>query len=297
MCSLNFLPIRISNDAKTYYLVIAVLSGLFSLCIILLDGVFLLITLTHKKLRTKSNTLLMLMAIPDFLTGAVILPINSVMIMYLYNDIIFCQLTFFLNLSGYALVLMSLTVVVFIAVDICVSVVTPFFYINHVTKKALLVGITLSWITIIMLTLLFTRFLHQFRTILGVIFFIFTTLMVSVAYKLVRREINRMRVRSRLSPAMQGNSIHSDRKTMTMMYLVILTCVVCYSPYVITTLYEMINGEAMFTHVYAMRATELIALTKPVWNALIHYFRLKVIRRYSIRAISFRRRTYPETST
>ena len=286
----------LNSTSKTFFLVLVVLSGIFSVCIILLDGMFLTIMLKDKVLRTKPNILLIMMAIPDFLTGAFILPLHAHLAMNLYNNIPLCHMAYFTNMIGYMLGLMSVIVIVFIAVEIFLSVTTPFFYHSSVTKKALIISIGACWIITIVLTIIFTVcFFHLwviYQLCAAVLCFLLM-LIVIIMYKLIQREIKL--ILTRAPHGMQLNNAQSDQKMMRLMYLTV-TFMLCYAPYVMIDLYKKIDSvPSKLIETYLMPGSEVIALTKPVWNAFVYYFRLKIIRRHVFRTLTFQNRTYPIT--
>lgn len=206
-------PIRHPDDMlRTFYVAIIVISVIFSILIVTMDGVFLVIIIKNKHLRTKPNILLLMMAIPDFLTGAVILPLHAFLTLNFYYVIRVCLLEYFLNMLGYAIVLLSLIVIIVVAIEIYLSVITPFFYQSYISKLKLLVVIATLWMVTILVSLLFTvYFYHHWVTYQCYASLAFVLLMfcITVAYEIIRREIKKIVLRASITQQLQH--IQSDQ--------------------------------------------------------------------------------------
>ena len=105
---------------------------------------------------------------------------------------------------------------------------------------------------------------------------------VFVVYRLVQNEIGRMSRRARQSTGIK-ESIRvkkAQQKSIVTMFLVLGTLFICYCPYIIC--WNMNQIDKIFTKrkdVYVIiHYAEVVTYMKPVLNAFVYYYRLKVVR-------------------
>ena len=302
----------------THYIVLATLCVIIATLIFILDGIFLITVLTNKKLRTKSNVLLVFMAVADFLKGIFPLPLGTYVFVNLYRCTVPCIAERVMGISGVLLVHSTTVVIVFIATDILLSIKWPFFYRSKVTQKALIVSLTAVWLCLWVIIVIIGANLHKYDdfTWIFVVFLCISVLVTSivvVTYLSVQKEIGRMYRRSVSQYSQEDISARrAQRKMMITMCLVLATYLLCYLPYIITWNYVRVYHHHKYSYLL-IHYTEVIGMCKPLVNVFIYYFRLRTIRRccskmlrrmfcvlnvrLGVQRLNVNNRTHPEPSS
>lgn len=112
----------------------------------------MLAVFTNRRLQTTSNYLLVALAVPDFFQGAVSLPLRLVEV--LKTDVyhkLFCRAaipvsTLFGGTSNLHILL--------IAIERFIAICWPYFYCTWITTKFALVGVAVTWLSMIIFSLL-----------------------------------------------------------------------------------------------------------------------------------------------
>lgn len=284
----SFAPVKNVSSSKDLYLILAHLSWFLSIIIVSMDITLIFLLVRCHLLHTKMNILRIMLAVPDLLTGGVILPLYGYILNKIYHDIVLCYLAYILDMFGFILSLMSFVVIMVTAVDVYIGTVKPFFHQENVTVRLLLVVIISAWIFMAIVTMLFMILFYRkwiiYQTFVGFLC-LSMCFMIWISYKRVIDEL--CKIHSKCTTA-----VHTDRKMIVLICFIFSSIIVCYIPYIIMHLYMKIYGRTRQREEIVLIA-QLIALTKPFWNAVINFGRLKSLKYFS-RVIVFDRKVHPE---
>uniref|UniRef100_A0A8C4RLR8 G-protein coupled receptors family 1 profile domain-containing protein n=1 Tax=Erpetoichthys calabaricus TaxID=27687 RepID=A0A8C4RLR8_ERPCA len=134
---------------------------IFSLAVEMLTvcgNLVVIISISHfKQLHTPTNLLVLSLAVADLLVGVIVMPftiIRSIESCWYFGSVFCSVYTLFLLL----LTSVSISNLVFIAVDRYFAICDPFFYSNKITVQITLLFISLSWVISLFYTLAIIHF-------------------------------------------------------------------------------------------------------------------------------------------
>lgn len=149
-------PNSTSSDDNLIGLIIGLILQLLSFFPCLFGNLSVFIAFVkYNKLRTKTNFYIVNLTVADFLVGILVVPFDSTEKIYeitrlnsaanesLPRDPVFCTIHRFIItfLMGYSLVALLM-----ISIDRYIAVARPFYYVEKVTSKGILITIGISWL-------------------------------------------------------------------------------------------------------------------------------------------------------
>ena len=262
--------------------VFCVISCIAMAATVILNATFLAVMTFHKRSQTTGTKLFMMLSALDLTQGVTLWP-GAVTMSYLFSRHKFnCLLIDLLAVFGYSVGLMVITGLFTIALDQYIAIQYPYFYHNSVTISRLLVPLTLAWLPILSSTLLvkfvLPRAWNPLKTILATIAFI---LLLTMFYFYLRVWCIVRVVNNRINSIdkKEGARIKRRAKAAKTAWIVLLTCLFCYTPMFISNVYEVIQLMPPFVQMHIEPIAELVAATNSIWDPLVYYLRMKKIRR------------------
>ncbi|XP_039605655.1 trace amine-associated receptor 13c-like [Polypterus senegalus] len=259
---------------------------IFSSTVVMLTicgNLVVIISISHfKQLHTPTNFLVLSLAVADFLVGVIVMPftiIRAIETCWYFGNV-FCSIhtVFFLLLTS-----VSISNLVFIAVDRYFAVCDPFFYSNKITIPVTILFIALSWLISLFYTLAIIHFkgyiedvtelnicpgdcVFVFNSTWGTIDMFVTflfpfTLMISFYTKIFfvakkhARIINSMTQHTESSERKESNiPKKSERKAAKTLGIVVVVFILCWVPYYISTLlvpYMHVDDPSLILQAFA----------------------------------------------
>ena len=261
--------------------IFCVISCIAMTATISLNGIFLTAMTVHRHMQTTGTKLFMMLSVLDFLQGITLWP-GGVAITYLLSKHKFnCLLIDLLTVFGYSLCFMVISALFLIALDQYIAIQHPYFYQNSVTIARLLVPLVASWLPILVsiftVKFIFPRTWNPLKTVLAIFIFLLLTTMfyfyirIWRTVKSVNKSINSMN-------RAEGTRIKRRAKAAKTAWIVLLTCLFCYTPLIISNFYEVIQVMPPFVQMHIEPLAEVIAITNSIWDPLVYYLRMKKIR-------------------
>ena len=156
---MNTHPLNVTNNseisasvkrAETY--LIALICAVIAVIAVFGNILVILAVYINTRLQTKSNYLLVALAVPDFFQGAVSLPLRLVEVLDVNCDLkSFCPVAIPVStLFGAA----SNLHILLVAVERSVSIFFPYCYYSWMTTKKVLMGVCVIWLSVVTVSLL-----------------------------------------------------------------------------------------------------------------------------------------------
>ena len=246
-----------------------------------LNGIFLAAMTAHRRLQTTGIKLFMMLSVLDLLQGITLWP-GGVAHTYLLSQLKFnCLLIDLLTVFGYSLGFMVISALFMIALDQYIAIQNPYFYQHSVTISRLLVPLMIGWLPILVpiftIKFAFPRAWNPFKTVFAILIF---SLLFAMFYFYIRiwRTVKRVNKAINAMSITEGTRIKKRAKAAKTAWIVLLTCLFCYTPLLISNFYEIIQVMPPFVQMHIEPLAELLAVSNSIWDPLVYYLRMKKIR-------------------
>ena len=265
------------------HLTLAVILCFLAIFTVLLNLLFLISSYCFTKSRTISDTLYMMLAMTDFITGLVVMTSFSYELFYFsIKKDINCINWVFVKVSGYSFATWSIATVAAISCELYLSVVHPFFYQEKVNKTKILAVlfiiyacyITAPVTTRVISSEIFDRYRETMAIIcIPVVMFMGLTLLKTYF------TINNMITRVRGQDFNETLMLSSKKKLLIMATMVLLTFTICFMPVAVTSIYILYTKRTVELESYVVPIVEIIALANSFFDPFVYYFRLGKVRK------------------
>ena len=267
-----------SEEAKINYLALAGMASFTGIVSVSLNTIFLLILFQHKSLRTRSNILLAMLACSDVLTCIFIFPPYISFMIFLDNGQIICEISRFMKVTGYSTTMMSMATLTAITVDLFIAVVKPYVYVIRFQPRVMVKVLILMWVLILTLSVISMYVFHAWRIymmVAGAVTIILFILMCLLRIK-VSKETHKM-----CTVVVPGTIVNCtlQKKTLKLASTVLTVFGIIYIPSIIIIVYKTTAGSSSFIKTFVDQWCEMLALTNPLWNPLVYYYRMKMVRK------------------
>ena len=258
---------------------------------VLFNSLVLLCFYRNQYLRTPVNLLILFLALTDWLTGAVVLPINIALRVQDYLTTTSCTLDVIFKAMSHGLAGLSAFAIVLISIDPFVSLSRRFMYGKKTQRlkniyKILFAG---SFIIVFVLSLLWIKETlneKQTRYLVGILIGCWI-LFLAVAYSRVLCFI-KMSARTEDSSVSQGiTQRHRQRqqrcmKTVTLLFIVFI---VCYLPRMIFAVTFPLYENDIITVYHTKRWSALFTFLNSAIDPLIYFCRIQKVRAAALQVL------------
>lgn len=265
------------------HLTLAVILCFLAIFTVLFNLLFLISNYRFIKSRTISDTLYMMLAMTDLITGSVVMTSFSYELFYFsIKKDINCINWVFIKVSGYSFVTWSIATVAVISCELYLSVVHPFFYQAKVNKTKILTilfiiyacYVTAPVTTRVMSSEIFDRY-RETMAIICIPVVILMGLTLLKTYITINNIITRVRGQDFNKILM----LSSKKKLLTMATIVLLTFTICFMPVAVTSIYILHTKRTVKLESYVVPIVEIIALANSFFDPFVYYFRLRKVRK------------------
>ena len=252
-------------------------------------NIFVIIAIAKtSELHTPSNILIFSLSVTDFILAGISLPMHG---LYLYKEskmqdaCIFGYITYQVSAP---LTVISVASVSLIALERYLALFSPYFYNHHVTKRKIVIGVSVVWIVVILIYLISFGIGSRmpsaaFSGVVTTLGLTWNAFVYAKIFKLVRRLRRRIHVES--VPACIKKEYDSvsqrpaDNRLNTFTAVIVAVIFFSYMPFmavkIVKGLYRVDNNVYHLLNTYS----RLILLLNSLVNPIIYMFQNPLIRR------------------
>ena len=290
--SCDFETLHLVSSSMTNFRILAISAMALIFAVIILNGPVVIAMATVKHYRNSpSHMLLIILSVCDFGIGVVILPPYVVHVWFLSERKIFCMLSQFLKLSGYAMSSLTVLLILFTTIQLYLAIVRPFLYEHAHNKKYYLVYLTSSWLTLVVSQILclyvFPTSWRTFKRYVASTILLAIFIVILILHTRISLEVNKLKRHATCNPSIRSNTVH--KRAFLITSTIIVAFAFCYLPIASLLIYDLVNGSTLRSETYIMPLCEFAALSNAVLDPLIYCLRLKVVRLKIRRMLCFGR--------
>lgn len=254
---------------------------MLSVAVTVFNGLVLAALISLKYYQTPSKFLLVVLAGNDLLHGVTALPLYTVYMRFLADGTIHCLQVKLLILFGYVLTMMSGVVIWFIAVQLYLGIVRPFWYQRIVSRSRLQRLVTL-FLIILLTTVIFFTFVaptlwRWFKTCVGSLFLLLYILLWATNICIIGATKKMNRVVDTL-PQATNNMLTVESKVFRIIITITLIFGICYLPFISYAMYTAFIGLSTTTRSYFGPWIEIVGMSNSLFDPVIYCIRMKSVR-------------------
>ncbi|XP_066924743.1 beta-1 adrenergic receptor-like [Clytia hemisphaerica] len=237
-------------------IVVAIFNLVVAVPTIMLN-ILVIVAMSRKaSLRKLSNKILTNLAISDLLSGLMVQPSISAILIIANSQTpldVPCQLVIFTSVAGYTLACVSLLTVSFVSFERYVAIFYPFFYNRRISSRLLLIVCASIWIVsfVAIFSMYFTN-QHALFFWTNLVVITFTYLWNIYVYIQIMRQVNKIHrdMQQRLKVLGTEKNVKNNSKSMRLAAVVILNLLSCYLPQIILSIWRSIPSYPLFVDGY-----------------------------------------------
>lgn len=302
-CQYSTLYFTNTDAFRINSLVVGFVNILASVPTILLNFLVCVAFARKPSLRRNGNKVLFSLSVSDFLSGTLIQPMVSCMMIigYVKHPIkIPCAIIHMASICGHTLACVSLLTVSFISLERYLAIFHPFVYNRRITSRFLYIVCAILWsISIVLVfTCIFLNlniaFFWTNTIIIGFSYFwnIFVYIRIMAKVKRVQKEVNKMRQRFAGGGAGENhaNTNEKQSKGTQVAGAIIISLLIAYLPQVIISIWRSFPYYERFIDYYLEYWSMTLALINPCLNPVFYCYYNSDIRKevYSLLRLKYK---------
>ncbi|XP_057311955.1 lysophosphatidic acid receptor 4-like [Hydractinia symbiolongicarpus] len=235
----------------------------------------------HSSSTSVSEVLYIMLAVSDLLSGIIYIPTWCCHWILALSSIPTCIPIILTSILGYTLAIFSVFTILFITINIYLSVIHPFLYEVWVTKKRVFTLNLFVWIIFLVMVVgststslsMWIRCKNMTTYLLVIIIIVMVTMHIRL-----NNEINRICSRvAQTSTAQQTQDISMKKKATKMGVKIMLAFLMCFVPISSILLYNKMNPTVIVSN-YLQHVGIVLLFLNALLDPFIYYFRLGRIR-------------------
>ena len=294
------LPCRVIFNAKShpylgisYYLPLIIALILTALITVACNSAFLFVVFRSPRLRTVHNTLLISLAVTDFLTGLAVTPIYAATLIFVMNEHYPCVLFWFRLISFDAVAIVTFGILALISFEKYLAVIHPYYYQRVIRKRKLILITFVVWTfgtTFSLLSHIISlshpkihKLLWLYAPYLGVIFYIAILYCYGRIFQEVRKVERRIAIENTVQTHESARAIRKGSKVAKTTAVVIGALTLCYLPYLIIHILTKETKKLVpiprKLKIFLKLSSYAVILFNSALNPVICYMRMSSVRR------------------